>query len=454
MDGSLPWALGAACVLLGIGAYMRTRLAWLRALHLPASVVAGVLGFVMIQTGLRLGGDVYGFSRAVAAEWARWPAWLIAVVFAGLLLGHSAGGSFTQAIRRGARSACLAWIIILGQIAIGLTVYLFMEKSRVPPTFGQLLEVSWAGGHGASAAMGQIYAAQDFPAGRDLAFFLATVGLVWGVISGMVLVNIAVRRGWARAPHPKTGAPAPATGAQTNPAAPPRLRPEVLDPLALQVVILAAAMLVGVLLQWGFSKLAGMLVSGGDPKTRLLYTNVPLFLFALLGGAIVRQILRGAGAANLIDSYTISRLQGVAMELLIVAALATVRIESLSAYFIPIAALVVGAGAWSLLCLLVVAPRLLPRAYWFELGLLNYGFSTANTPQGIMLLRIVDPDLSSGAAEDYAVAAPLSAPFIGGGVITFLGLPVLLASVPAIAVIVALVAAIVTLWWLGVRSRQ
>ena len=79
-------------------------------------------------------------------------------------------------------------------------------------------------------------------------------------------------------------------------------------------------------------------------------------------------------------------------------------------------------------CLLVLAPRLLPRAYWFELGLLNYGFSTANTPQGFMLLRIVDPELKSGAAEDYAVAAPLSAPFIGGGVVTFV-LPWVLAMV-------------------------
>jgi ESS family glutamate:Na+ symporter len=91
----------------------------------------------------------------------------------------------------------------------------------------------------------------------------------------------------------------------------------------------------------------------------------------------------------------------------------------------------------------------LPRAYWFELGLLNYGFSTANTPQGMMLLRIIDPDLESGAAQDYAVAAPLSAPFVGGGVITFAVLPALLQAVSAGWVMLVLIGVILGLYLAG-----
>jgi ESS family glutamate:Na+ symporter len=142
--------------------------------------------------------------------------------------------------------------------------------------------------------------------------------------------------------------------------------------------------------------------------------------------------------ADLIDPPSIQRLVGVAMDVLIVAAIATMRIDALRSFFVPIVLLIGGAAAWSTFCLLVLAPRVLPRAYWFELGLLNYGFSTANTPQGFMLLRIVDPELKSGAAEDYAVAAPLSAPFVGGGVITFM-LPWALQQVGAVAVLAAAV---------------
>ena len=55
-----------------------------------------------------------------------------------------------------------------------------------------------------------------------------------------------------------------------------------------------------------------------------------------------------------------------------------------------------------------------------ELGLINYGMSTGTTATGLLLLRMVDKDLESGAAEDYALAAPLSAPFIGGGLLTLM----------------------------------
>jgi ESS family glutamate:Na+ symporter len=99
-------------------------------------------------------------------------------------------------------------------------------------------------------------------------------------------------------------------------------------------------------------------------------------------------------------------------------------------------------------CLLVIGRRLLPRRYWFELGILNYGMSTGTTATGLMLLRIIDRDLDSGAAEDYALAAPLSAPFVGGGMITF-SLPVLLQQFGGGPVVAGLALGMVVLFVLG-----
>jgi ESS family glutamate:Na+ symporter len=76
--------------------------------------------------------------------------------------------------------------------------------------------------------------------------------------------------------------------------------------------------------------------------------------------------------------------------------------------------------------------------------------STGTTATGFMLLRIVDKDLDSGAAEDYALAAPLSAPFIGGGLLT-LAMPLILegagVAVPALILVIAMVA----LFFTGVK---
>jgi ESS family glutamate:Na+ symporter len=179
--------------------------------------------------------------------------------------------------------------------------------------------------------------------------------------------------------------------------------------------------------------------------------NVPLFLFTLLGGWVVRRGAEVMGIGHFIDAHSVQRFVGIAMEFLIVAGIGAMRIESISRFGWPLLLLMVLAAAWSAFCLLVLARLLLPKAYWFELGLLNYGFSTANTPQGMMLLRIVDPDLRTGAAADYAIAAPLSAPFIGGGVITFLVLPVMLQRVAGIWVALILVAAMAALLAIGAR---
>lgn len=422
-------ALLAACALLAVGAALRMTVKPLRVLYLPASVVAGLLGFILVQWLTRVPA-AGALTTAISQEWSGWPGPLVAVVFAALLMERSEGGGLTAALRRGARSGLLAWIIILGQVAIGALVYLTLVApayAGVPATFSQLLEVSWAGGHGTSAGMAQVFAAQDWSAGKDVAFFLATFGLVYGVVSGLVLVNLAIRRGWvAKLPPEETGDAASAAAS----AAPRASYRDAIAPLTLQVVFLGLAFLVGFGLHQVLLLLARMVLGPDDPAIKGqaidAVGNLPLFLFTLLAGGLVRWALGRLKLGHLVEVTQLRGLVGVAMDFLIVAAIATLRMEALSAFFLPIAALIVGAGVWSTFCLLVLSPRLLPRAYWFELGLLNYGFSTANTPQGFMLLRIIDPDLRSGAAEDYAVAAPLSAPFVGGGIITFVVFPLLL----------------------------
>ncbi|HWP41571.1 MAG TPA: sodium/glutamate symporter [Tepidisphaeraceae bacterium] len=451
-------ALLLACGLLAVGLALRAAVGLLRRLFIPAAVVGGIIGLAIVQIGARL---PYPQPRAlitgIAWQWSDWPGLLIAVVFSGLLLEKASGKSLPEALRRGARSAILAWIIILGQIVIGLLVYLAMVRPKdpsIPASFGQLLEVSWAGGHGASAAMGEVYRSLGFDQGRDLAFFLATVGLIWGVISGLVLVNLAIRRGWTHAPN-RIGRVEAISGLEPRRQPPrpigyARTRTEVLDPLAMQLVILAAAFAAGYIMRQTFITIAGG-IAGDRPAVSIPINSIPLFLFTLLGGWVVRELMRLFGIADLIDPVSIQRLAGVAMEFLIVSAVATMRVETLQTYVAPVIALLILAAAWSAICLLVLAPRLLPRGYWFELGLLNYGFSTANTPQGMMLLRIVDPDLNSGAAEDYAVAAPLSAPFIGGGIVTIVLMPALLQRVSSLWVVVGLISMMVVLYLIGRR---
>ncbi len=80
-------ALIFVALLLILGVVLRQVFPVFRWLFIPASVVAGVMGLAMIQTGLQL-------NNPIVADWANstsnilssWPGWLIAVVFFFMLM--------------------------------------------------------------------------------------------------------------------------------------------------------------------------------------------------------------------------------------------------------------------------------------------------------------------------------------------------------------------------------
>jgi len=430
-------ALLYVAALLAVGLVLRVKLRVLQVLYIPAAIVAGLLGLLASPSLLGL------IPADVIAQLKTWPGWLISVVFAGMLLERP-GRPFRDSIHLAARQGIMVWIIVLGEITLGVTLTWLVLGGpwNVPLSFGQLIEAGFAGGHGTAAAMGEVYEALGFPEGRDLGFFVATVGLIFGIVSGIVYVNLAVRRGWTRAGDVRIPT---ITGLESRHEAVPtgvaKTRSEVLDPLLFQVLIVSAAYAVGL----GLYTLVSTLVP--------FVAQFPLFIFTLMGGLVVRMGMSALGIADLIDGEGVRRICGLAMELLIVSAIASLDLNAVFALFVPVSLLLLAAFAWVGVCLLVIGRRLLPRRYWFELGILNYGMSTGTTATGLMLLRIIDRDLESGAAEDYALAAPLSAPFIGGGMITF-SLPVLLAEIGGGPVVAGLILAMVVLFLVGARLAR
>lgn len=474
-----------AVVLMIVGFILRVTLKPLQWIFVPASIVGGMAGLVIVQFS-------GATDSALVNELKSWPGFLIAVVFAGMLLERQ-GKPLGNSLRTAAREGIVVWCIVLGQTAVGLwcTWLLIQPFYTVPNSFGMLIETGFAGGHGTAAAMTAVYDSVGLKDGGDLGLFMATIGLVFSVLSGVFYVNLALRLGWVQ--RAERGQLITGLEDRHHPRqiALGRVRPEVLDPLVFQALILAAAFGVGWTIREGVVQLthrvslAGPVVDVGaagserlqpavetaDPqspppgqsdvgqvaqsvlksKTTWAATigDFPLFIYTLFGGFIVRQLMTLFGIDDLIDTLSIQRLSAAAMEFLIVAAIASLRIEAVVSVVTPLLILLAAAFAWTGFCLLHVAHKLLPREYWFELGILNYGMSTGTTATGFTLLKMIDSDLDSGAAEDYALAAPLSSPFVGGGMLT-IGLPLLvLEKVPIAISAVGLSAIVVGLYVFG-----
>lgn len=385
----------------------------------------------------------------------------------------------------------MVWIIVLGQTAIGmLVVWLVIQPSYdVPNAAGMLIETGFAGGHGTAAAMGSVFRDRrvGFPEGYDLGVLMATAGLAYGLLSGIVWVNLGIRLRWHEpagsvsnsAIAAESAGPPPQPARHREQAADartmtdttladttmgrPRCRGDNVDPLLLQMLWLGLAVALGGLLQqltirfgvaldtwfaWGEAAPG----TGEAVGAAAMIASFPLFIYTLFGGLLVRYGLTLAGGQDRLDGNTISRLVSASMDVLVVTAVATMDLQTVAALWVPFLALFVAGAFWSAVCLLFLGRWILPRDRWFTLGLINYGMSTGTTATGFVLLRLVDPELRSGAGEDYALAAPLSSPFIGGGLLT-ISLPILflqrthagiaavtLASVVAVLVAIAVIA--------------
>ncbi|MCA9135649.1 MAG: hypothetical protein KDB00_02790 [Planctomycetales bacterium] len=179
---------------------------------------------------------------------------------------------------------------------------------------------------------------------------------------------------------------------------------------------------------------------------------IPSSVVAGFVGLILVSSLGRFGNADLVETTsTVQRLSSTSMEVLVVAAITSLKLSEVVALIGPFAILFVCGAAWTGVCLMVISRWVLPREHWFELALINYGMSTGTTATGFVLLRAVDPDLKTNAASDYAMAAPLSAPFIGGGIVTFALPLVLLERVSIVWPVVAILVVVATLILVGRR---
>lgn len=455
-------------VLLAIGFALRSRFGVFDKIYIPASVIAGTIGLAVIQwvSLFRLPPVAKRHFESSVETLGKWPVFLIAVVFAAMLL-QSHSGRRRIGMRATVCEAIMVWIIALGQTAIGLllTWLVIQPFYDVPNSFGILIETGFAGGHGTATAMGQVFAMPqiDFPVGRDLGLLMATLGLVYGTISGIFWINVASRLKLAmthdevKTPLESNRAGDPLAGDSQSYSA------EKSGPVARyarQLIAIAAAFAIGFTAQ----AVVGMIAAGLDPAPipdavapadqppaspvlqRLRWVGLvgsfPLFIYTLLGGWTVAKLLKGIRRSQWLDGQAGATISGWAMDLLVVAALATLNVQAVASYLFPITVLFLGGAVWSAVSLLLLSPRILAKSHWFELGLINYGMSTGTTATGFVLLRLVDPQLKTDAAKQYALAAPFSAPMVGGGLIT-IGLPLLVLQRVPIGFSAVLLSAIV-----------
>ncbi|QBI18395.1 sodium:glutamate symporter [Egibacter rhizosphaerae] len=466
-----PDAVGLAIVLIGgivlLGKLLRAWWGVAQRLFLPASILAGFLALVLGPDVLGAAvGAVFGEEAALAdgvfgettlEVWETLPELLITVVFATLFLGHRIPSPRTI-WERGGPQLSLGLTMGAGQYVLGiaLTALVLTPMFGINPVAGAMIEIGFEGGHGTAAGLSGTFDAVGFPEGADLTLGMATVGIVGGILLGVALVNIGARTGRTEILDAATQHSADEQRGifgrfERGAAATMTVRPSSIEPLTIHFAFVAVAILVGVVLLEGLQALEDATWGAQDVE---VIEHVPLFPLAMVGGALVQLLIDRFDDRALVDRAMMMRIQGISLDVLIVAALATLSLDVIGEHLASFLALAAVGLAWNVLAFWFLAPRMIP-IYPYERGLTDFGQSMGVTATGLILLRIVDPENTTPALESFGYKQLGFEPLLGGGLVTALSVPLIGAFGPwplFAAMFVLLVVALVV--GIGYFGRQ
>ena len=406
-------------ILLVTGKLLRMAFPMLQKLYLPSSVVGGLVGLILISC----------FREYIPNEWIsamkQLPGFLINVVFAALFLGKVTP-KFAGIWRLALPQLCMGQLLAWGQYVLGLGLcgLLLIPLFGVPPAFGNLLEIGFQGGHGTVGGLISTFEAFQWSDGIALGYTMATAGMVLGIVVGMVLVNWALRKGFIdnvrtfedRNILEQRGIyrlkERPDAGKQT-------VFCDSIDSLAWHIALIGLAIMIGFAMLKGCQWLEIELFPKNTGK-RIL-AGFPLFPLCMIGGLMLQKGMEKVKAHTLIDHGQMQRLSGAALDFLVVSAVATIQISVVAANWKPLLVLIAAGTLWSVILVMYLAPKLFKEA-WFERAIAEFGQSLGVTATGLLLLRTVDPENKTVAAESFGYKQLLHEPFMGGGLWTALAL--------------------------------
>ncbi len=431
--------IGFALLLIGVmmlvSKIIRVKWRLAQKLFIPSSIIGGVLALligpdVLGRIASAVGFDGFAdaglFTTEILDVWSSLPGLLISLVFAGLFMGHRLP-SPKEALNIAGPQISFGMTIASGQYVVGLllAILVLVPLFDVPVWTGALIEIGFEGGHGTAAGMADTFAEFGFAEAQDLALGLATVGILSGVIVGIALINWGVRRNKTQILR-SDASPSVAEQAglvekeRRRAAGTLTVQPSSIETLTLHFGLLALGVLIGWLLltgiQWVESKLWA--------DSFELFAYVPLFPIAMVGGIIVQLAIQAFDRDEIVDQQLIERLQGFSLDVLVIAALGTLSLSAIASNIGPFL-LLAGAGlAWTVGAFIFLAPRMLPN-FWFERGIADTGQALGVTSTGLILLRVVDPNLETPAYSAFGYKQLLLEPFFGGGLVTAGVIPII-----------------------------
>ena len=406
--------LGLIAGVILLAQLLRQKLGFVRRSLMPVAVLAGFLLLILKYTGLVRIDD----------------AMMEMLVYHGIALGFIAmslrvppekakTGDLT-----GLKSGAVIVSTYLVQGVTGLIITILLSYTFMPRMFkaaGLLLPMGYGQGPGQANNIGSSYEALGFAGGRSFGLSIAAAGYLVACIVGVIILNILTRRG--KIASRRNGADAEPTVDffQDKNEIPVS---DSIDKLSVQIAMVILIYLVTYLVSKGIT---GGLAAAAPGLAGTVNTLIWGFNF-IIGSALaigVRVLLEKGKKAGLIqrqyqNNYLLNRISGFFFDIMIVAGIASIDLEDIRGLWVPFVLMAVCGGVITWIHLRFVC-RKVYKDYYYE-GLISmFGMLTGTISSGVLLLREIDPDLSTPAANNLITGSSFGI-ILGAPVLILVGL--------------------------------
>lgn len=388
-----------ACAIIAANV-LRRKVPFMKKVLLPVSVMAGFILLILKTVGL---------YRPAMETLEMLVYHSIALGFIAMSLRTAVPETDKEAKAIGFKSGAIIVGTYLIQAVLGLVITLALAYTVMPDMFkaaGLLLPMGYGQGPGQANNIGGSYESMGFAGGRSFGLSIAAAGYLCAYTVGVVILNRWKKSGMLKTSKPEdydeTKIPGFFQDSNEIPIA------DSIDKFSMQAVMVLIVYLFTFLTTWGLTSALSVISSA---LAGLL--NSLLWGFNFIIGSVLAMVVRVGLAkgqkAGLVtrqyqNNYLLNRISGFFFDLMIVAGIASIDLGDISGLWLPFLLMSV-AGAIATWYYLVVVCKRAYGSYYRE-GLISmYGMLTGTIGSGILLLREIDPELGTPAANNLVVGS-------------------------------------------------
>lgn len=381
-----------------VGNVMRRKIPFLKQSLIPTSVIGGAVLLVVEGIYKLITGEVM-FDTAIFG--GNGTANLEIITYHALALGFiastlkSGGGKLTrkrtdEIFNTGVTT--VATYLIQGIFGLGITMAI---AAFILPDFfeaaGVLLPFGYGQGTGQAMNYGNIYEELGFVGGKSFGLTIAALGFISAALGGVAHLAVAKRRGRLNIRKRGTGEFNPEDIEKKNEIP----MQESIDKLTMEL----AFILVAYALAYAIMFALGALLPG---MRAVIYGFN--FLIGVLAATLVKLILKLLRRTKLMgreytNDFLLTRISNFFFDVMIVAGVAAIRLDALENYWWILILLGVVGVIVTYAYNRFVAKRLFGE-YAQEQFLMMYGMLTGTASTGTILLREIDPEFETPAADN------------------------------------------------------